>query len=929
VVLLPEDIYKIFLDKFGEFTNIQKKAIPTIENGENCIITAPTGTGKTEAAILPVLKKISLEDKGGVNAIYITPLRSLNRDLLKRLELLCKALGISIGIRHGDTPKKDRVTQSRKPPQLLITTPESMQNLLFTKNLRDSLRNLDVIIVDELHELYYNKRGAQLAVAIERVVELAGNFQRVGISATVGDVKNAALFLCGNRPCTIVSDDNEKKIELRVEMPSVMKKDYTKFREVFALDNEATARIERLKELIQSVNESIVFVNTRQVAESLGSKLLYLDKMEDFGPIAVHHSSLDKSERIKVEDDFKNGRIKSIIATSSLELGIDIGGVDLVIQYGSPKQITRLLQRVGRSGHAVHGKAIGDVVVASIIDSIESTAIVKLAYERVLEKSSMEKNPLDVLANQIVAITLEYKSIKEEKLFEILSRAQPFVSLQMETFKSVVNLLSKLHLIKTDKGIIFRSGRSISYFIENISVIPDVTRFIVRSITGNNIISTLNEKFVANYIDDGSTFITKGLPWHVIGIEKDTIFVEPSTNLEAAVPDWEGEDIPVSYEVATAAYKLLSGHGINEIEKFTDNATLAKIDKFRIEQKKYFTPKENEIAVEEFGDYIIIYLPLGKLANELFARIIGSLFTSEVGFGVNVRATPYAIVIDISAAKHRPNTKRILSLLKNQDFHRILNGNSLIYSSELFRYKFIQIAKLFGIIEKKATVTKNIANKLIDFYKSTPVFDETLRDLYKNYYDLDNVLSFEKRLKEGIMDFVVFSFPELSPLSNEILKSSYHYKELMLPLLPGSEEVKQFVDGMKNKDVDLLCTFCGFRFSKKISGVNEGSGIACPNCKSTMISVFKPEYGEVIDKVIKGEKLKRYEKETYSEALSSAGLVQEYGDKALIALSTYGIGVKTAARVLKMLRTEYNFFVIDLIDAQKNYIKNRRFWKDA
>ncbi|MGC8710176.1 MAG: DEAD/DEAH box helicase [Candidatus Micrarchaeia archaeon] len=926
---MPEDIYRIFLDRFGEFTSIQKKAIPVVEKGENCIITASTGTGKTEAAILPILKRISVENKKGINAIYVTPLRALNRDLLKRLELFCKTLGISIGVRHGDTPKKDRVNQSKKPPQLLITTPESIQNLLFTKNLRDSLKNLEVVIVDELHELYYNKRGAQLAVALERIAELAGNFQRVGISATIGDMNTAALFLCGNRLCKIISDENEKKVELRLEMPSVMKKDYAKFREVFALDVETAARVERLKELIEGANESIVFVNTRQVAESLGSKLLYLDKTEHFGPIAVHHSSLDKMERIRVEEDFKNGRVRSIIATSSLELGIDIGGIDLVIQYGSPKQVTRLLQRVGRSGHAVHGKASGDIVVASVIESIESAAIIKLAYEKVLEKRRIEKNPLDVLANQIVAIALEYKSIREEKLFEIISRSQPFANLKIETLKSVINLLNQLHLIKFYKGVVFRSGRSISYFIENISVIPDVARFIVRSATGNNIISSLNENFVANYIDDGSIFITKGLPWHVISIEKDTIFVEPSTNLEAAIPDWEGEDIPVSYEVANSTYKLLSGHDVSEIESFVDSATLNKINNFMAEQKKYFIPKENEIAVEEFGDYVIIYLPLGKLANELLSRIIGAIFTSEVGFGVSTRAMAYAVVVDVSAARHKPNTKRILSLLKEQNFEGILKSNSLIYSSELFRYKFIQIAKLFGIIEKKATVTKNIANRLIDFYKGTPVFDETLRDLYKNYYDLEHVLDFSKRLKEGTIDFALFSFPELSPMSNEVLKSSYHYRELMLPLLPGSEEVRQFVEGMKSKSVDLLCTFCGFNFSRKISGLNEGSGITCPNCRSTMISIFKPEYREVIDKVTKGVKLKKHEKEIYSEALSSAGLIQEYGDKALVALSTYGIGVRTAARVLKMLRTEYNFFVIDLIEAQKNYIKNRRFWKET
>ncbi len=922
-------VYDYFLSKFKRFSSIQEKAIPIVEKGENCIITAPTGTGKTEAAILPIIENIRKskkeKDDKGIKAIYITPLRSLNRDLLKRLEEICEKFNISIGVRHGDTSQKEKRSQVYKPPELLITTPETLQNILITKSFRDALKNVKYVIVDELHELYHTKRGAQLAIGLERLVEVSGEFQRIGVSATVGDLQEAASFLFGAREGKIIEASSKKEINIEVEMPREPRFNYKELKEKFSLDNESIARIERIAELINEHKKSILFVNTRQVAESLGSKLVYLFKTHGLGEVAIHHSSLDKEERIRVEDSFKSGNIKGIIATSSLELGIDIGDVDIVIQYGSPKQATRLLQRIGRSGHGVEGRINGKIIVGNILDLIESKTIAKLAMQRKLEKNKMELEPADVLANQLAALVLEYGSISKEKITKIVRRARPFANLKSEVLEGALKILEEQKIVRIKGNEVLRGRKTLEYFIENISVIPDVSRFLVKNILTNRIISSLDEKFVANYIDEGTDFISKGLPWHVVSIDQGVIYVEPSTSLEAAIPDWEGEDIPVSFEVAKEVEKFLEKQEVEE-DNIIDKKLSNEIKGFFEKQKKYFSIKNGKVPVEVFEDYLIVYTFVGKLANEFLGRIIGSIFAADVG-NVSVRTTPYGIMLDMSLSRRRANIKRDFSILKSYNIDNLIDKNELVLKSELFRYKFVQVAKLFGIVEKDAALTRNVVDRLIQFYKGSIIYKEVLRDLYKNYYDLEHAQEFLKMLKEGSLEFEFYEYGDISTLSNEMLKSSYYYKELILPVTPRDSELKEFVEGIEGKKVELICTFCGFRFSKNLNEIGDEK-IKCPSCSSNMISIYREEYVTPIEKIRNGEKLSELEKVHYKECIASADLINEYGKKALIALSTYGIGVKTAARVLKMLRRDYKNFIIDLIEAQKNYIKYRKFWKE-
>ncbi|MGC8586712.1 MAG: DEAD/DEAH box helicase [Candidatus Micrarchaeia archaeon] len=920
------DAYKLFLEKFPSFTEVQEKAFPVVESGANCIIVAPTGTGKTEAGLLPILNRIKQEGMSSISCIYVTPLRALNRDLLKRLSEMGKNLGITIEVRHGDTTRKERARQSVSPPQVMITTPESLQSILLSGRLRGALSNLKFVIVDEIHELYFNKRGAQLAVALERIAKISGEFQRVGISATIGNAKTVARFLCGDRKCEIVDANSAKQMQIEVEMPKTPANSVKGLKDLFKLDGAAIARLERIAQMIKDNKSTIFFANTRSVVESIGSKLVYIDKVTPFGGIGIHHGSLDREERIKIEDQFKEGKIKAIAATSSLELGIDVGNVDLVIQYASPRQVTRLVQRVGRSGHSIGKVSKGKIVVASSIDAIESAALCILASEKKLEERGIEELAADVLVNQLCGMALERKRISVEEAYGIFKGAAPYSRLRIEDFKGIVEFAAALRMIRIEKGYIGATGKTRNYFIENISVIPDSSRFFVKGAVGGRIISTLDERFVSSNIEEGGVFIIKGLPWKVVSIDKDSIYVEPSFDFEAAIPEWEGEDIPVSYTVANKVFELLDSKRIKTLESVMDKGAAEDVRALLYGQEKFFVPSNDSVCIEETDNYAVVYAALGKMANELLGRVLGGILASSAS-GINVKSTPYSVIIDYSQANRRPDIFRAFEAFKSIDLEGSM-VSAFLSNSELFKYKFIHVLKLFGVASKKAMLKKSTVARLAAFYKGTPIEKETLRDLYKNYLDIGTVSAFQKMLREGSINIKIFRDAG-SPLTEEILKSSYYYKELMLPLLPTDAEIKQFAEETENKNVEMLCTYCGFVFGKKIGEIGEHENITCPVCGSPMVTVYEEKYSDLMAKMKNHKTLGKEEQKMRGEMLMGADLVAAYGKRALFALSTYGIGLSTAARILKFVRKDYRLFLLDLINAQKSFIRTRKFWADA
>ncbi|MEM3606851.1 MAG: DEAD/DEAH box helicase, partial [Candidatus Bathyarchaeia archaeon] len=356
--------------KFSFPTEAQKKAIPLILEGKNVLLIAPTATGKTEAAILPVLNNLFVKEGSrppGINILYITPLRALNRDMLDRLEWWCRKLGLKVSVRHGDTDIKERSLQAKSPPNMLITTPETLQALLVGKIMKRHLRNVRYVIIDEVHELAEDKRGTQLSLALERLRWITkSDFQLIGLSATIGSPEVVAKFLVGiNRQIEIVKVPIKRTTKIKLVLPSVTNEDYKLASKLYT-HPEVAARLRVMKDLIKSHESVLLFTNTRAIAEILASRFKVWDV--DF-PISIHHGSLAKLVRVTAEKSLKKGELKGLVCTSSLELGIDIGKIDYVIQYMSPRQVTRLIQRIGRSGHKVGRIAEGAIITLDSDDA--------------------------------------------------------------------------------------------------------------------------------------------------------------------------------------------------------------------------------------------------------------------------------------------------------------------------------------------------------------------------------------------------------------------------------------------------------------------------------------------------------------------------------------------------------------------------------
>jgi ATP-dependent Lhr-like helicase len=916
-----KDIYQFFLNKYSELYDIQKKASVEISNGQNCIILAPTGSGKTEAAMLPILDALSKSSKyTGINVIYITPLRALNRDLIKRLEELAAYSGISIAVRHGDTTQSERSRQNRKAPQILITTPETLQSILPTKHLGAYLSNVKYVVIDELHELYSSKRGAQLSLALERLEEKAKGFQRIGLSATIGDINSVKRFLCGARPCAVVSSDSKKEMHLVVELPRSAGS-YEELKERFGLDEASSARLFAVANHIRVSDTTLVFANTRQVVEAVGSRLLYLDKIKPFGGIGVHHSSLDKKERIEIEDLFKNHMLKAIIATSSLELGIDIGYIDTVVQYGSPRQAVRLVQRVGRSGHSKGRTSNGIIVALNPVDAIESLAICKIAKEGFLESFNMYENSLDVLANQIAGIALDKGLCTFEEVMRIIKRSGLYSTIKNNELKQLLDFMQRQRMVGFDGNRISAGSRTRMFYYDHLGVIPDVKRFIVKNTIDNRIISTLDEEFVVNNIDEESTFITKGLPWKVVSIENDVIFVEPSSEMEAAVPDWSGEDIPVSSTVSKeVSHMIQNPETIAASEFIKDVETRNEIKKFTAMQKsKIFD--QNAFVIEQTAENTVVYLPLGTMANEAIGRILAHFSASRLGHSVYMKGSPYFVYLDAPIGSA---IEKYLTSLKPETIESVLS--SIILDTELFRYKFIQIAKMFGIVDREAVVSKSLAKKLVSIYKDSPIYSESLRELLTNYFDISLLKSLFSRIESGTLSIIINKVDSLSPFATTLLNSFYYTKELIMPATPNNEILESFEKFMLGKDIKLLCMYCGFRFSRSLADLKDKEKIICPSCGGNVITVYSEDRDRAVRRKIKDLPLNQKDRSVFSEALKIAGLLSAYGGKGAIALSTYGIGARTASRVLRMFRHEDKLFYTDLLNAQKNFIKNRKYW---
>ncbi len=511
-VLKAPVLERLEKEGFLEASPIQQLSIPAILRGENVLLIAPTGTGKTLAAMLPVLDEfLDKRSSGridGISILYVTPLRALNRDLLRRLEEIGRDLDVKIQVRHGDTSLSERARQAKSPPDMLITTPETLQSILIGKKMKEHLRSVRWIVVDEVHELATDERGVQLSLALERLIELTKtDFQRIGLSATIGEPERIAQFLAGtNRKISILRSDEERGLEISIGSVSATHKDQEEASS-FGLPSSTVARTRRIQELIESHKSTLVFTNTREHAEALASQLHALGSTS----VRVHHGSLSRELREEAEKEFQEGQLKALICTSSLELGIDIGSVDFIIQYTSPRETTRLVQRIGRSGHTLGGTSRGIILTTSPDDILESAVLISRAKAGRLERPIIHEKALDVLAHQVIGILLQERRMTSEQILQLVHRSYPFRELQSTELDDAIRQLDELRFIrKFGDTYSPRNPKAIQYYFQNLSVIPDVQKYTVFDFFRKRRIGTLDQDFVARRCASGAEFILHG-----------------------------------------------------------------------------------------------------------------------------------------------------------------------------------------------------------------------------------------------------------------------------------------------------------------------------------------------------------------------------------------------------------------------------------
>ncbi|MCK4613511.1 MAG: DEAD/DEAH box helicase, partial [Thermoplasmata archaeon] len=657
-------------------TKAQKKAIPEILNGSNVLLIAPTGIGKTEAAVLPVFHNFLLfrdefqkaGGKGnppGINILYITPLRALNRDMLRRMKVWGEALDIKVAVRHGDTTQYERTKQSKNPPNFLITTPETVQIMLTGKNLRGHLARVKWVIVDEIHEMATDERGAQLSVALERIYERANEFQRIGLSATVGDPKKVAFFLTGhNRHISIVKIDSVSEKEVIIERPLISEAE-EELAEKLRAWPELIAALKRAKELVGTHNSTLFFVNTRDTAEVISSRMgLYAPELK----MGIHHGSLSKAIRVEMEERFKQGELKALICTSSMELGIDVGRMDQVIQYNSPRQVERFLQRMGRAGHRTDLVSRGVILAVGPDEVAESMIIGKKAISEELEGVEIRFAPLDVCANQIAALTMEYGNLNLKKGWEIIKRSYPFKHLKEDAFLQIVDELSRVRVLWSDGQSFGKGGNSITYFYNNISMIPDQKTYLIRDITTRKIVGTLDEAFAIG-LEDRGTFIIRGNNWNLVKLDEGEVLVEPAPNL-GILPDWVGEDIPVPFSIANEvgyirrvlAEKTIPLEELLKEYPITEDAMGSLRDYIdRQISEGISVPNDQLVTVENGGKLCIVNACFGSKVNETLGQLLSALVSARLGAAVRFTTDPYRVIMESS---RRIDPKEVVEALR-------------------------------------------------------------------------------------------------------------------------------------------------------------------------------------------------------------------------------------------------------------------------
>jgi ATP-dependent Lhr-like helicase len=671
--------------RFREPTEPQRRAWPAIQAGRHVLIAAPTGSGKTFAAFLAALDALLRQGLDGTlrdetRVLYVSPLKALSNDVQKNLaeplaairrtfEALCLPdVAIRTLVRTGDTPGGARQEMVRRPPHILVTTPESLYLILTSERARGMLRTVRTVIVDEIHAVARDKRGSHLALSLERLAALTGRpLQRIGLSATQRPIEEIGRFLVGTREPApeIVDVGHARPLDLAIEIPG------SPLEAVMAAEvwNEL---YERLVQLIAAHRTTLVFVNTRRLAERVTQQL-----SERLGAdqVASHHGSLSKEKRLEAETRLKDGALKALVATASLELGIDIGAVDLVCQIGSPRSIATLLQRVGRSGHRVGAVPKGRLFPLSRDELVECAALVRAAAERRLDRLVIPERPLDILAQQLVA-AVACDEWEEDALYALVRGAYPYRDLPRKDFDDVVQMLAEgfttrrgrrgayLHYDGVNRRLRARRGARLAALTCG-GAIPDLGDYRVVLEPGETFVGTLNEDFAIESMP-GDVFQLGNASYRIRKIESGQVRVVDAQGEPPSIPFWLGEAPGRTAELSEEVSRLradvaqrLDDPGsaaawlTREIAGLPEPAARQIAEYLEASHKVLGAiPTQRTIVLERFFDeaggmQLVVHAPYGMRVNRAWGLALRKRFCRSFNFELQAAATDDAIVLSL------------------------------------------------------------------------------------------------------------------------------------------------------------------------------------------------------------------------------------------------------------------------------------------
>lgn len=825
-------IQRWFAERLGPPTEPQRVGWPLIREGRHTLIAAPTGTGKTLAAFLSAIDGLArqtflLPDE--LRVLYVSPLRALSNDVQKNLQGPLRELlaldpdlpDIRVLVRTGDTPQRERAAMLRKPPHILVTTPESLYILLTSGGGRRLLRTVKTVIIDEIHALARDKRGAHLALSLERLEALVGEraevgtshaavpiggaarpsaFQRIGLSATQKPLSDVARFLVGvGRDCALVDVGHRRQMDVAVEVPPSPL--------TTVCSHEQWAEVyERVAALIGEHRTTLIFVNTRKLAERVAARLT--DALGD-DQVTCHHSSLSRERRLDAEQRLKAGSLRALVATASLELGIDIGDVDLVIQIGATRSIATFLQRVGRAGHAVRRIPKGRLFPLTIDELVEAAALLRAAGRGELDRTPQPAAPLDILAQQIVAecVAGGADGWPEDGLYERFTRAWPYRELSRTDFDAAVRLHSEgrrglLHRDGVGRRLMARKRARITA-VTGGGAIPDVADFQVLQEPDGTFIGTINEDFAIE-ANGGDIFQLGNTSWRILRVERGVVRVADARGQPPTIPFWLGEGPSRTTELSAEIGWVREEAGDPRVlqEEIGLAAEAAQqIADYLAEGRRVLgtVPTQKRVILERFFDesggmQMVLHAPFGGRINRAWGLALRKRFCRGFGFELQAAANEEALVIslglqhsfpleDVFNYLHPNSVKKVLTqavldqpmfesrwrwnATRSLVLERFQNGKPVPPAIQRMRAGDLLAATFPAAV----ACPENMPAGDLPIPMDHPLVRQTIDDCLSEATDVEGLIAVLTALRDGALERVAVDTPEPSAFARAILSS--------------------------------------------------------------------------------------------------------------------------------------------------------------